>query len=212
MLQHNWYAVLSVPSGATEKEIKTAYRKLAMQFHPDKNPGNEKAAKKFGLIKEAYEILHNSKSRAAFDRKIHASTSGNYTTNYHSVSELLTAVKRTSETYRLENMFFINRNQLTAECQELIDAFNRQVLITETDRSETEAFITELIKCTGFITYRQTVQVMDSCTPFMGNDPDLSITVKKYLAQRRLTYLWDKYKIVFAIITGLLITLLIFLS
>ena len=62
------YSVLGVSREATHKEIKAAYRKLAKRFHPDQNPDNPEAQKKFAEITQAYEILGDEKKRAAFDR------------------------------------------------------------------------------------------------------------------------------------------------
>lgn len=62
------YSVLGVPKNATQKEIKSAYRKLAKQYHPDQNPNDPKAQAKFAEITQAYEIVGNEKRRGAFDR------------------------------------------------------------------------------------------------------------------------------------------------
>ena len=68
MAKRDYYEVLGVNRDATEEEIKKAYRKLAMQHHPDRNPDNPKAEEKFKEAKEAYEILSDSDKRAAYDR------------------------------------------------------------------------------------------------------------------------------------------------
>jgi molecular chaperone DnaJ len=62
------YAVLGVARGATEAEIKKAYRKLAMEFHPDRNNGDKAAEEKFKEITEAYDVLRDPEQRAAYDR------------------------------------------------------------------------------------------------------------------------------------------------
>ncbi|MBE7638400.1 DnaJ domain-containing protein [Sneathiella sp. P13V-1] len=62
------YAVLGVSKTATQKEIKTEYRKLAKKYHPDTNPGDEKVAEKFKEISAAYNIVGDEKQRARFDR------------------------------------------------------------------------------------------------------------------------------------------------
>ncbi len=62
------YSTLGVGKGATEGEIKKAYRKKAQEFHPDKNPNNKEAEKKFKSVQEAYEILSDPQKRANYDR------------------------------------------------------------------------------------------------------------------------------------------------
>ncbi|HEX9798987.1 MAG TPA: molecular chaperone DnaJ [Thermoanaerobaculia bacterium] len=68
----DYYATLGVKKDASAEDIKKAYRKLAMKYHPDKNPGNKTAEKKFKDLSEAYEILKNDQKRAAYDRFGHA--------------------------------------------------------------------------------------------------------------------------------------------
>src|SRR6185312_6724572 len=63
---------LGVSKNANAEEIKKAYRKLAMQYHPDRNPGNHEAEHKFKEISEAYQVLSDYERRAAYDRYGHA--------------------------------------------------------------------------------------------------------------------------------------------
>lgn len=70
----DFYSVLGVSRSATPEEIKKAYRKLAMQYHPDKNPGDKKAEDKFKELSEAYEVLSDTKKREMYDQFGHAST------------------------------------------------------------------------------------------------------------------------------------------
>jgi molecular chaperone DnaJ len=64
----DYYRILGVQRNATEDEIKKAYRKLAMQYHPDRNPGDKDAEEKFKLGSEAYEILRDPEKRDVYDR------------------------------------------------------------------------------------------------------------------------------------------------
>jgi len=70
--KRDYYEVLGVPRKASADEIKKAYRKLAMKYHPDRNPGDAKAEQAFREINEAYEILKDDQKRAAYDRYGHA--------------------------------------------------------------------------------------------------------------------------------------------
>src|SRR3990170_4386655 len=64
----DYYAVLGVAKTATDEEIKKSYRKLAMQYHPDRNNGSREAEEKFKAITEAYDVLRDPSKRAAYDR------------------------------------------------------------------------------------------------------------------------------------------------
>ena len=72
MSKRCYYETLGCQKGATVEVLKASYRKLAMQFHPDKNPGDHTAEIKFKEISEAYEILKDDQKRAAYDRFGHA--------------------------------------------------------------------------------------------------------------------------------------------
>ncbi|HEX8117313.1 MAG TPA: DnaJ domain-containing protein, partial [Pyrinomonadaceae bacterium] len=70
--KRDYYEVLGVSRGASEAEIKTAYRKLAVRYHPDKNPGDAAAEEKFKEAAEAYSVLSAADQRARYDRFGHA--------------------------------------------------------------------------------------------------------------------------------------------
>ena len=72
MAKRDYYEVLGVGRGAGEDEIKKAYRKQALKFHPDKNPGDKTAEEKFKGVGEAYEVLSDPQRRAAYDQYGHA--------------------------------------------------------------------------------------------------------------------------------------------
>jgi len=72
----DYYEILSVERTASDQEIKTSYRKLAMQYHPDRNPNNPEAEEKFKSCSEAYGVLSDPDKRAAYDRYGHAGVNG----------------------------------------------------------------------------------------------------------------------------------------
>src|SRR2546426_2185718 len=71
-MKRDYYEVLGVSRNATDEEIKKAFRKLAHQHHPDKNPGNRKAEERFKELAEAYQVLCDAERRAMYDRFGHA--------------------------------------------------------------------------------------------------------------------------------------------
>ena len=74
--KRDYYDILEVQKGATAAEIKKAYRKLAIKFHPDKNPGDKEAEEKFKEAAEAYEVLSDDQKRARYDQYGHAGMNG----------------------------------------------------------------------------------------------------------------------------------------
>src|SRR6184192_4120463 len=70
--KRDYYEVLGVGRNASEEEVKRAYRKLAVKFHPDKNPDDPHAEEKFKELGEAYDVLMDPEKRAAYDRFGHA--------------------------------------------------------------------------------------------------------------------------------------------
>src|SRR5213592_1056655 len=73
--KRDYYEVLAVERGASAEEIKRAYRKLAVKYHPDKNPDDPHAEEKFKELGEAYDVLMDADKRAAYDRFGHAAFS-----------------------------------------------------------------------------------------------------------------------------------------
>src|SRR5215210_9404194 len=73
--KRDYYEVLQIPRGASIEEIKKAYRKLAVKYHPDKNPGDAEAEEKFKEAAEAYQVLSDPDQRRRYDRFGHAGVS-----------------------------------------------------------------------------------------------------------------------------------------
>jgi DnaJ-class molecular chaperone len=72
--KRDYYEVLGIAKGASEEEIKKAYRKMAIQYHPDKNPGDKASEEKFKEVSEAYEVLSDATKRQQYDQFGHAAS------------------------------------------------------------------------------------------------------------------------------------------
>jgi len=76
MVKRDYYEILGVSRNASEEEIKKSYRKLALKYHPDRNPGNKEAEEKFKEAAEAYEVLRDPEKRSLYDRFGHEGLRG----------------------------------------------------------------------------------------------------------------------------------------
>ncbi len=86
MAKRDYYEILGVGKNASKDEMKKAYRKLALQFHPDKNPDNKEAEEKFKEAAEAYEVLSNDEKRSKYDRFGHSGLKGGQ--DYHGFTDI----------------------------------------------------------------------------------------------------------------------------
>ncbi|MEN6450130.1 MAG: molecular chaperone DnaJ [Thermoguttaceae bacterium] len=89
--KRDYYEVLGVERDAAEAKISEAYRRLALKFHPDRNPGDEEAVVKFKEAAEAFEVLSHREKRARYDRFGHAGLEGGGAPQFHDVSDIFQA-------------------------------------------------------------------------------------------------------------------------
>lgn len=90
MSKRDYYEVLGVSKSASQEEIKKAYRKLALQYHPDRNPGNKEAEERFKEAAEAYEVLGDSDKRRRYDQYGHAGMRGTDFRPFTDVNDIFT--------------------------------------------------------------------------------------------------------------------------
>ncbi len=91
MQKNDYYNVLGVKRNAGQEDIKRAYRKIALKFHPDKNPGNKKAEERFKAAAEAYEVLGDQEKRKRYDQFGHEGLSGVETRGFGSFDDIFDA-------------------------------------------------------------------------------------------------------------------------
>ena len=89
--KRDYYEVLGVERSASDKEIADAYRKLAIKYHPDKNPGDEEAVVRFKEAAEAFEVLSDGEKRARYDRYGHAGVDGRRGRSFTDVNDIFAA-------------------------------------------------------------------------------------------------------------------------
>src|SRR5215831_11807631 len=89
--KRDYYEVLGIGRDASADDIKKAYRQLALKFHPDRNPGDEEAPKRFKEAAEAYEVLSDQDKRQRYDRYGHAGLNGAAFHDFRSAEDIMSA-------------------------------------------------------------------------------------------------------------------------
>src|SRR5262249_60206766 len=100
--KRDYYEVLGVAREASEDEIKRAYRKLALQCHPDRNPGDAEAEARFKEAAEAYDVLHDAEKRERYNRYGHAGLDG---TPMHQFTDVESIFEMFGDMFGLGDMF-----------------------------------------------------------------------------------------------------------
>src|SRR2546422_3094156 len=105
MTQKDFYQVLGVARDASLEDIKKAYRKLALQYHPDRNPGNKEAEENFKAATEAYEVLSDPGTRRNYDQFGEAGIKGAGFHHYDDIGEALRAFMRDFGGFGFDELF-----------------------------------------------------------------------------------------------------------
>jgi curved DNA-binding protein CbpA len=209
----DYYKILEISPSATYAEIKKSYRKLALQYHPDKNFGNQFFEAKFKEIKEAYEILSDQKQRHEYNFK----RNGKY------YSEKKNTVKPTSpQTILNETMDFrkkinvldpdrMNKLALFQQIQRLLSDSNVSVLQQCNDAKINKRIIEEILYCSRFLPFPHVEKICFQLTALAGTDNLLYRKIYDFSKQVRIRNYWNRYKVFVALIIALILCFAIYI-
>lgn len=153
-MNKNYYQVLGLPTNCSDEEIKKVYRKLALKFHPDKNPGDRYFEDRFKELQEAYEVLSNPLKRESYDASFHraSSASTTYTHRTHTEQEPISTCK--SVAYSIESLYVkvqklkakdINKNKVHVLLDEsLFDETFRYLILSNDIESKNRIVVSTL--------------------------------------------------------------------
>lgn len=193
MQQKNYYQILQVGTNCNADAIKKAYRKLALELHPDVNKTDETAAQKFTIIKEAYDVLSNPEKRSKFHEAFFF-TSLEQLPN--SVQELLIKTKDLEVYINNSNVFKIDYVLIELQLQNILTQ-NQDLIKNSTNTIDKEQLAKSIFSIFEVLPYNALLQFNVFIETLFSNYNQHYLLLLK---RKKQAQLWEKYAAVFAVL------------
>ena len=205
----DYYRILNVRSSATAGEIKNAYRKIAMAYHPDRNPNDALAAAVFSDAAEAYKVLSDSESRKQYNYERYLTAEEEYKRPAETIEALVARAKKLNAYVKQSDSFRINKSALLYTIQQL---FPEDVnLLKQTNHTLLKEFLEHVTTATEYLYSSQTKQLSKLLTPFYVEHEWLQYKLNSIIQQQQKEERWEKNKIILALVIAAILCLIIFL-
>ena len=210
----DYYTILNVPVTATVPEIKQAYRKLVMIYHPDKNNQEPYSMLKFNEIKEAYETLINPRKKEAYLQERWLSKAKGQTIGQDMITapNILIKSLELSKAIGAMDAYRMDYESIAARITTLL---NNEVIAQLLASKETvihQSIIISLLKATAPLPYNQTQEAVTQLRKLADADPILLKKIEHVLQQKKQKEFWMKLKNIFILLLTILICLLIYFA
>jgi curved DNA-binding protein CbpA len=212
MSSKDYYQLLGVKPNASAEEIKRSYRRLALKYHPDKNPGDVLAEAAFKEIAEAYDILSDAKKREDYHYKRF------YTYNYqYAKAPPVTPQSILSDAMKLQrlvekaNPFRINRDALLFQLEQILSETNVTLLLDEKQENINNPIVESLLVASEPLSYYYSELIAEQLYILANGNNQLEIKISEFLNVQGKKDRWRRYKVLAAILLALLLCLTIFL-
>lgn len=213
MAAKDLYTILQIPSTATMAEVKKAYHKLALQYHPDKNPNDETAANRFLEIKMAYEVLSNITKRQQYAYENWQQKRAEQTTY-----ELITPQFILQKTIELAkhvtsiDVFRMSHEVLYLQVANILSTENIQVLEQFQDRATNKKIIEMILRIINPLSFEWVKKLEPSLIKIAFTDNETNQLIHWYIKRKRKIDFWERYNLVIILVATILICLIIFIA
>jgi curved DNA-binding protein CbpA len=208
MPKRDYYEVLETQKGASEEEIKKAYRKMAVKYHPDKNPENQSALAYFELIKEAYETLSNPGKKEQYlqERWLTKANGQLFEQPVRTPEDLLKLVLSASDKIRRMDIYRINKDGIKEELDLLLTEERITLLNDFNEISINDAIVKELLELTFVIPTSLQSSYLKKLQSIQSNYVEMLLRKEEELAGK---VFWETWKPAFIILLVVMLCILI---
>lgn len=208
MFNKDYYQALQIPPSASAAQIRKAYRKLAMEVHPDKN-NTQQASAQFVMISEAYAVLSNPVQRKKYDQARFArqQATRRIATTPEEIRlmghELVQRIKK-------NNPDRINRDRLVHDLQAVLSVYHIQLLEKYKDEQKNELLVNDMLFCIQYLEWKHCMQFADTLREINGLNNISIDRIDSFLTTYKRNYYWNRYKILVALVIAIVTCLLIY--
>ena len=203
----NHYHTLEVFPGSSMDEIRKAYRRLAIKYHPDKTHGDESLAKKFIEVHEAYEILNDAVKRKEYDRTHGFNVWRNERiTNPHSI---LQQALKLHHYVKMIDSNFIDRDALAYHISKILSAYNIE-LILKSEMELKRKLLMESISISRLLRYKALPPFIEKFNMLANGDENSKQLINEYFAERKRIHQYERAAPILVIIITILLCLMIY--
>jgi molecular chaperone DnaJ len=200
--QKDYYHILKISSNAHADEIKKAYRKLALIFHPDRNPNNPLAEREFAEIAEAYSVLGEEQKRKSYDHRYHQPSVSNVNNPFRpTLRSVLQQCINLRNHLAVTNPYQLDYDILFYLINDLSAPSYLTILAQSTDTNAVHAFVENYLFCCQYLPLGYSITLCKKLEPMLSKHPTEIPAVEKFLKDKRIDYWFDRYEglIVFGI-------------
>jgi len=212
MIPKDYYKILDVKPTAEASAIKRNYRKLAMRYHPDKNPGDALAAEVFSDIAEAYGVLSNAEQRRAYnEKKFNIFSTGRYSAPVITQTSITANLNKLQQTIDTLDPYRLNRDALYVSICRIASEEVTDFLKEEQDGTFNRFFIERTLQCGKLLTLQYIDKLSPALFDIAGTDEAARSSIEAFIQTARRSNTWNRYKAVVVVVIALVLCLLVFL-